>query len=118
MRRLISKSTDTFLELAAFYAVLLGGCAAVYAYAEGKGLGDALWWASVTATTVGYGDMYPLTTLGRIAAVVLMHVSIFLFVPLIISKVISSFIEDRNAFTDTEQEEIKALLRRIEAKLP
>lgn len=33
---------------------------------------DAIWWAFVTATTVGYGDISPSTGLGRLIAVVLM----------------------------------------------
>lgn len=34
--------------------------------------GDALWWAFVTITTVGYGDYYPVTITGRMVAVGLM----------------------------------------------
>lgn len=34
--------------------------------------GDALWWAMVTITTVGYGDHYPVTAEGRIIAAILM----------------------------------------------
>lgn len=39
-------------------------------------IGDALWWAVSTVTTVGYGDVYPVTTAGRLIAVVLMVVGI------------------------------------------
>jgi voltage-gated potassium channel len=38
--------------------------------------GDALWWATATITTVGYGDRYPTTPTGRLIGVVLMIVGI------------------------------------------
>ncbi|GEN22787.1 ion transporter [Halomonas cupida] len=40
---------------------------------------EALWWAFVTVTTVGYGDYYPVTTLGRVVAVCLMVAGVGLF---------------------------------------
>jgi voltage-gated potassium channel len=40
---------------------------------------DALWWSSATITTVGYGDVYPITTAGRLVGVVTMVVGISTF---------------------------------------
>ncbi len=40
---------------------------------------DAIWWAFVTITTVGYGDKYPVTTEGRVVAAILMTVGVGLF---------------------------------------
>jgi voltage-gated potassium channel len=40
---------------------------------------DAVWWAYVTITTVGYGDRYPVTTEGRILGVLLLVAGIALF---------------------------------------
>jgi len=40
---------------------------------------DAIWWAYVTITTVGYGDKFPVTGEGRIIAALLMTVGVGLF---------------------------------------
>ncbi len=44
-----------------------------------KSGGDAVWWALSTVTTVGYGDIYPVTTEGRFIAAGLMIVGVALF---------------------------------------
>jgi voltage-gated potassium channel len=38
--------------------------------------GDALWWGFVTITTVGYGDFYPVTSLGRMIGVLVMFAGV------------------------------------------
>jgi voltage-gated potassium channel len=56
--------------------VVVGSLAAYYAEhpvnPEFATFGDALWWAIVTLTTVGYGDIVPETTAGRWVAVAIM----------------------------------------------
>lgn len=42
-------------------------------------MGDGLWWAITTVTGVGYGDLYPVTTLGRAIGVVLQTSGVVLF---------------------------------------
>jgi voltage-gated potassium channel len=64
---------------------------------------DALWWAIVTVTTVGYGDRYPVTEGGRIVAVVLMLVGIGL-IGVLTATVASVFIKEH---TDANKEEFK-----------
>jgi voltage-gated potassium channel len=43
-----------------------------------KNIGDGLWWAITTVTTVGYGDRFPTTSEGRLLAVGLMIMGISL----------------------------------------
>jgi len=41
--------------------------------------GDAIWWAYVTITTVGYGDEYPKTTVGRLVGIMVMTTGVAVF---------------------------------------
>jgi voltage-gated potassium channel len=41
--------------------------------------GDALWWSTSTITTVGYGDVYPVTAVGRLISALAMLVGISTF---------------------------------------
>ena len=64
---------------------------------------DALWWAIVTVTTVGYGDKFPVTGGGRTVAVILMLVGIGL-IGILTATVASVFIKEH---TDSTKEEFK-----------
>jgi voltage-gated potassium channel len=77
------------------------------------GVGDAVWWAVVTASTVGYGDAYPITWQGRVLAGFLISVMVLFVIPLITAHFASKLIVDNDAFQHEEQEEIKNQLREI-----
>lgn len=64
-----------------------------------KTAGDALWWTFVTVTTIGYGDLYPVTTAGRVLTVCISMGGIALFnllTALIIDKIINLNEKDKN----------------------
>ena len=89
----------------------------LYAFFEKKNFVDSLWWALITATTVGYGDSYPNTTGGRFVAVTLVLGMILFLIPMITASIASKLIVNRDAFTHEEQEEMKQMLQEINKKL-
>jgi voltage-gated potassium channel len=89
----------------------------LYALFEKKNFFDSLWWALITATTVGYGDSYPNTTGGRFVAVTLVLGMILFLIPMITASIASKLIVNRDAFTHEEQEEMKQMLQEINKKL-
>ena len=79
--------------------------------------GDALWWAVVTATTVGYGDLSPVTSTGRVIAVVLMFVGIGV-IGAFTATIASWFIEQEHMADRPQQgDDVRRRLDAIDAKL-
>ena len=105
----ILKHHSLFRVLIAVVAVLFLGAWLVLLFEEkAKGSNihdypDALWWAIVTVTTVGYGDRYPVAEGGRVVAVILMLVGIGL-IGVLTATVASVFIKEH---TDDNKEEFK-----------
>jgi voltage-gated potassium channel len=56
---------------------------------------DAIWWSYTTITTVGYGDKFPITTEGRIIAMILMTFGVGLF-GTFTAYIASIFVSDKN----------------------
>lgn len=90
-------------------AIVLGALGVMYA--EGMNFGDAIWWAFVTATTVGYGDLSPKSTLGRLIAATLMIFGIGL-IGSITSTITSYFLRVENK--DYKEETIELIKKKID----
>lgn len=90
-------------------------------YAPGaqiRSFGDALWWAIVTISTVGYGDFVPVTDGGRLVAVVLMISGIALL-GVVTATLASWFVErvkdEDSANHDITREQVAQLSEQIAA---
>lgn len=116
-RKTIARATDTFAEILVYYAIVITIASALFAYLEEKPFFDSVWWACVTGMTIGYGDMYPVTTGGKIVALILIHIVPLIIVPLIVARLLSHIIEDQHEFSHEEQEIIKEDIRQIKIAL-
>lgn len=102
---------------------ILLGAAGIYAVEYGSTVNsfpDALWWAFVTATTVGYGDISPSTSAGRLIAGILMIVGIG-FVSMLTGTIATYFTNKFNkstdeALTNSDISKIKELLEKLDEK--
>ena len=85
--------------------------------AQIKTLIDAIWWSTATVTTVGYGDVVPMTQEGRIMGIVLMFVGILIF-GFVISRLglilIGSHLKERERLDSLEKKTIIEKVKEIE----
>ena len=113
----IIASTNSVGELLALYLVVVVLSGLAFAYFEHRTIPDALWWAVVTTTTTGYGDLTPVSWAGRLIAAFVMLGSILFVLPLLIGHIAAKLIENRDAFTHEEQEALKAEIAALRADL-
>ena len=69
-----------------------------------KTLLDALWWCIATVTTVGYGDVVPVTSLGRIMAIIYMFFGITL-IAVLLAVISNNFYRKRIDKQESEKKE-------------
>ena len=105
------------LYVAAVLILLITVSGAVMSLAEPQtvkgNIWDGMWWAIVTATTVGYGDISPVTPVGRLVAVALMLFGIGLTATLAAS--VAAFFVNQDRGDDLS--EVAARLERVEQLL-
>lgn len=114
------------IVLAAGMLMFLGALAVLDAERTAEGslittFPDALWWAVTTLTTVGYGDIYPVTGTGRMVAAAMMFVGISL-VGIITASIASWFVAQSSDVSSQESAdtttafltEITALRQQVE----
>lgn len=110
LRRLVR--TNTGVVLASTGALFVLGFVAIY-FAEHRvnddfrTLGDCIWWAIVTMSTVGYGDKVPVTAPGRAVAAVCMVAGPIMLVSLTASVGVLVFDEWRRMVRGMSQVVVK-----------
>ncbi len=108
--------------VAATVGAAVSGALLAYAFEESSpggsidSVGDALWWAAATVTTVGFGDAFPTTTGGRAVGLALMIVGISLF-GFVAGSLVSYFFDSREKEGEPTLKDVVERLERIEARL-
>lgn len=108
--------TNGFINVLYISVVLILVSATIYSIAENVPFFDSLWWAFVTTTTVGYGDISPSSSLGKIAAILLMFLGIG-FIGLLTSTITEFFNGNKDKQESSENElmeKMNYLIQRVE----
>ncbi|EGA68528.1 Kef-type K+ transporter NAD-binding component [Vibrio sinaloensis DSM 21326] len=116
-----NKHETTLASILLLMVILLTAGSSIMLFIEGQSPeaniqsgGDAMWWALVTISTVGYGDHYPVTDAGRILAAGLIICGVGLFG--MITGLVTSMITSPSKVQTTRSENKERLLLELVEK--
>lgn len=119
-RLTLPRAVATVVSVAFILVLIAGGLARIVEPDVFTSIGLAYWWAVVTVTTVGYGDVVPESTIGRLVGTGLMLTGLGL-IPTLTSVVVATLVGKRTRAQqeqlDQQAKEHAAALDRIEAHL-
>jgi voltage-gated potassium channel len=117
-RRALTMEGVRFAAILAGLTAITGGAA--FAAVEKYSVGDGIYWAITTITTVGYGDITPKTTEGKIVAIVVMLVGIgtaTLLIGAVAQHFIATKVTQELDEIEVDERDLVAQVREIAARL-
>ena len=117
LRKYLRRDSLPYLVILSVLVIFIGGLAITALEPERvPSIGDGIWWAAATLSTVGYGDIAPASFAGRVLAVVVMLIGIGTFAGLT-AAVASYFVEHEDADEQRALRQLQSDVAQIKEQL-
>lgn len=112
---LLTVANHRYLLVASYLASLVAG-ATIFHFLENRTLVESLYWAVVSGTSTGFGDITPKTEAGMLFTTIYLLWTIPVLASLVTAFIVEHLRQDPNSFTDEEQKEILHWVREQRAE--
>ena len=107
MKKLYIAVANNFWLCVFTYAATIMIASATFMIVEGFEFNRAVWFSFITSLTIGYGDISPATTLGRVFTILFSIQWILFIIPCFLVNMINIVKRDDDKFSHEEQEQLK-----------
>lgn len=111
MKNILVKIANNMYTILFIYVVSIILSSLLFSFIESRSIVDGIWWSCISALTIWYGDIAPITYEWKILGIFFWHFWIFFIVPMIVVNIMTKVIEDQNEFTEEEQ---KLILNKLD----